>query len=190
MILIKYIGLFFGTFDPLHNGHITIAEYFIEKLNLNELRLVVTPHNPFKSDKKISHEDKRLEMVNDFCLDHKQINCSKVEFDLPKPNYTADTLDCIVKNNPNSKLFVILGEDNLNTLHMWKDFEKILKHQICVYPRKNSKKGNKKILKHQNIKLFQAPLMEISSSLIRDRISRGESIKDLVPKKILHYLQG
>ena len=186
--MIKQIGLFFGTFDPLHNGHVLIANYFIEKLSLDELRLVVTPLNPFKNKSTVSNEKKRLEMVSDFCINEKQINCSKVEFDLPKPNYTADTLDYIVKKNPGSKLFVILGEDNLNTLHKWKDFKKILQHKICVYPRKNLKKEDKRILEHENIKLYDAPLMEISSTLIRERISGGKSIEHLVPNVILNHL--
>jgi nicotinate-nucleotide adenylyltransferase len=180
----KKIGLFFGTFDPLHIGHVSIARYFIKKLHLDELWLVVTPLNPFKKTQNISNELKRLEMVKSFCFNQKKIICSSIEFKLSKPNYTADTLSFIVKENPKAKFFVILGEDNLNTLHLWKDSEKILEHPICVYPRKNLKKGSNNLINHKMVRVYDAPLMEISSTLIRDLIRKNKSIKDLVPEEI------
>jgi len=181
----KKKGLFFGTFDPLHNGHVSIGRYFIQKLELDELWLVVTPLNPFKKTENVSDELKRLEMVKSFCCNKKKIICSSVEFKLSKPNYTAETLNFIVKQNPDTKFFVILGEDNLNSLHLWKDYDKILEHQICVYPRKNLKKGLNNLTNHKMVKVYDAPIMDISSTLIRDLIRNNESIKDLVPEEIL-----
>ncbi|MBT7320795.1 MAG: adenylyltransferase/cytidyltransferase family protein, partial [Flavobacteriaceae bacterium] len=105
----KHIGLFFGTFDPLHNGHVAIAKYFISELKLEELWLVVTPMNPFKEHEKVLNENKRLEMVSCFCDSNEKIICTDVEFHLPKPNYTADTLDYLVKKNLKTKFFVIIG---------------------------------------------------------------------------------
>ena len=182
--MMKKLGLFFGTFDPLHNGHVEIGKYFIKELQLDELRFIVTPHNPFKKIEEISSEEQRLKMVSKFC--DKQLNmvCSNVEFDLPKPNYTANTLEYIKQKNPNSSLYVILGEDNLNNLDKWKNYQKILEHQICVYPRKNQRNIKSKLIDHKMIKLYNAPLKDISSTLIRERIKNGISIKDLVPNEI------
>ena len=180
----KKKGLFFGTFDPLHNGHVSIAKYFIKKLDLDELWLIVTPLNPFKKTQNISSELNRLEMVKSFCSNQKQIICSSVEFELSKPNYTADTLNYIVNKNPKTKFFVILGEDNLNSLHLWKDFKNILEYPICVYPRKNLKKTSNTLINHKMVRIYDAPVMDISSSLIRNLIKENKSFKDLVPEEI------
>lgn len=185
----KQIGLFFGTFDPLHNGHVSIAKYFIEKLSLDTLWLVVTPLNPFKESEKISDEMKRLEMVEKFCENEKKIICSKVEFELSKPNYTANTIDFIVEKNPNTKFYIILGEDNLNSLHLWKNSYKILQHQICVYPRKNLSKTSNNLLNHKMVKIYDAPVMEISSTAIREMSIKKQSIKHLVPPEVFMQIQ-
>ena len=185
----KQIGLFFGTFDPLHNGHVSIAKYFIEKLSLDTLWLVVTPLNPFKESEKISDEMKRLEMVEKFCKNEKKIICSKVEFELSKPNYTANTIDFIVEKNKNTKFYIILGEDNLNSLHLWKNSYKILQHQICVYPRKNLSKTSNNLLNHKMVKIYDAPVMEISSTAIREMSIKKQSIKHLVPPEVFMQIQ-
>ena len=180
----KNLGLFFGTFDPLHNGHVEIASYFISELDLDELRFVVTPHNPVKKYDQISNKEKRLKIVTKFCKNHAKMECSRVEFDLPSPNYTSDTLDHIFNENINSKMFIILGEDNLNNLHNWKDYKKILKHHICVYPRKGHSSIKSKLIDHKMIKLYNAPFKNISSTSIRQKIKKGESIEGLVPHEI------
>tara|TARA_B100000768_G_scaffold118237_1_gene109371 strand:+ start:4471 stop:5031 length:561 start_codon:yes stop_codon:yes gene_type:complete len=185
----KQIGLFFGTFDPLHNGHVSIAKYFIDKLSLDKLWLVVTPLNPFKKFEKISDEMKRLEIVENFCENEEKIICSKVEFELSKPNYTANTIDFIVDNNPETKFYIILGEDNLNSLHLWENSHKILQHQICVYPRKNLKKTNNNLLNHKMVKIYDAPIMEISSTLIREMALKKQSVKHLVPPEVYVKIQ-
>lgn len=184
----KHIGLFFGTFDPLHNGHVAIAKYFISELKLEELWLVVTPMNPFKEHAKVSNENKRLEMVSCFCDSNEKIICTDVEFHLPKPNYTADTLDYLVKKNSKTKFFVIMGEDNLNTLHLWKNYQDILKQQICVYPRESVTKLSKSLSNHPNVKLYNAPIMDVSSTIIRKKISEDKPIDYLVPNEIVQFL--
>ena len=180
----KQIGLFFGTFDPLHNGHVSIANYFIKKLSLEKLWLVVTPLNPFKKSENISDGLKRLKMVEKFCENQENIICSDLEFNLSKPNYTANTIDFLVKNNPTTKFYIILGEDNLNSLHLWENSHKILQHQICVYPRENLIKTNNNLLNHKMVKIYKAPIMEVSSTLIREMIRKKESIKHLVPLEV------
>ena len=182
------IGLFFGTFDPLHNGHVAISNYFISKLNLDELWLVVTPQNPFKNQDNISDANKRLEIVSHYCDFNEKIKCVDIEFNLPSPNYTADTLDYLVNKNTNVNFFILLGEDNLNSLHLWKNYENILKLQVCVYPRKSMSNLSNSLLEHPNVKLYNAPVMDISSTKIRKKKSKNESINHLVPKEILEIL--
>jgi len=182
------IGLFFGTFDPLHNGHVAISNYFISKLNLDELWLVVTPQNPFKNQDNISDANKRLEIVSHYCDFNEKIKCVDIEFNLPSPNYTADTLDYLVNKNTNVNFFILLGEDNLNSLHLWKNYENILKLQVCVYPRKSMSNLSNSLLEHPNVKLYNAPVMDISSTKIREKKSKNESIDHLVPKEISEIL--
>ena len=185
----KQIGLFFGTFDPLHNGHVSIAKYFIKKLSLDKLWLVVTPLNPFKESEKISDEMKRLLMVEKFCKNEEKIICSKVEFELSKPNYTANTIDFIVEKNPETNFYIILGEDNLNSLHLWENSHKILQHQVCVYPRKNLKKSNNNLLNHKMVEIYDAPVMEISSTAIREMAAKNQSVEHLVPLEVFLQMQ-
>ena len=182
------IGLFFGTFDPLHNGHVAIINYFISELNLEELWLVVTPENPFKNQKNISDANTRLEIVTRYCDFNDKIKCLDIEFNLPRPNYTADTLNYLVERNANAKFFILLGEDNLNSLHLWKNHQNILKLQVCVYPRDNVSSLTNSLLNHPNVKLYSAPVMDISSTKIRKKILENKPIDHLVPKEIIKIL--
>lgn len=182
------IGLFFGTFDPLHNGHVAIINYFISELNLEELWLVVTPENPFKNQKNISDANTRLEIVTRYCDFNDKIKCLDIEFKLPRPNYTADTLNYLAERNVNAKFFILLGEDNLNSLHLWKNYQNILKLQVCVYPRDNVSSLTNSLLDHPNVKLYSAPVMDISSTKIRKKILENKPIDHLVPKEIVKIL--
>ncbi len=182
----KKVGLFFGTFDPLHNGHVAIAKYFLSELNLNELWLVITPLSPFKQSNKVSNYYSRFKIINNFCKTVDKIICSDVEFNLEPPYNTADTLLFLEKENPNVDFKIILGEDNLNTLHLWSNYTDILKHKICVYPRNSLSNVKSKLVQHPNVNLYNAPVMDISSTIIRERKSKNESIDHLVPKEILN----
>lgn len=182
------IGLFFGTFDPLHNGHIAIAKYFLNELLLDQIWFVITPLSPFKLVNKVSDYYSRFRIIENYCKKNKKIICSDVEFNLKPPYNTSETLKFLVKEYPNKEFKIILGEDNLNTLHLWSDYERILNHKICVYPRISETNEKSKLLSHPNVNLYDAPIMKISSTLIRDRIKNKISISNLVPKEIEEML--
>ena len=180
----KNVGLFFGTLDPLHNGHIAIAKYFLKELEFDEIWLVITPLSPFKQENKVSSYYDRFKIINTYCKKNSKIICSDVEFNLKPPYNTSDTLTHLNIEHPNTVFKIILGEDNLNTLHLWSNHQLILEHKICVYPRKNLKNEKSQLINHPNVKLYNAPIMEISSTLIRDMIIKKESIKHLVPEEV------
>lgn len=184
----KNVGLFFGTFDPLHNGHIAIAKYFLKELNLDQIWIVITPISPFKQANKLTNYYTRFKIINNYCNKNSKIICSDVEFNLKPPYNTSDTLMHLNKEYPKTDFKIILGEDNLNTLHLWSNHELILEHKICVYPRKSLSKEKSKLINHPNVNLYNAPIMEISSTLIRKNILEKISISHLVPKEIEEML--
>jgi|TARA_B100000768_G_scaffold36723_1_gene35356 nicotinate-nucleotide adenylyltransferase len=184
----KNVGLFFGTFDPLHNGHIAIAKYFLKELELDEIWLVITPISPFKQANKLTNYYTRFKIINNYCKKNSKIICSDLEFNLAPPYNTSDTLIHLNKEHPNTTFKIVLGEDNLNTLHLWSNYELILEHEICVYPRKSQVKEKSHLINHPNVNLYNAPIMEVSSTLIRKNILEEISISDLVPKEIEEML--
>ncbi|MDC1336973.1 nicotinate (nicotinamide) nucleotide adenylyltransferase [Flavobacteriaceae bacterium] len=184
----KNVGLFFGTFDPLHNGHIAIAKYFLKELNLDEIWFVITPLSPFKQENKVTSYYDRFKIINNYCKKNSKIICSDVEFDLKPPYNTADTLTHLNLEYPSTVFKIILGEDNLNTLHLWSNHQLILEHKICVYPRISLTKEKSQLISHPNVNLYNAPIMEISSTLIRKNILQKISISHLVPKEIEEML--
>ena len=184
----KNVGLFFGTFDPLHNGHIAIAKYFLKELNLDEIWFVITPLSPFKQENKVTSYYDRFKIINNYCKKNSKIICSDVEFNLKPPYNTADTLTHLNLEYPSTVFKIILGEDNLNTLHLWSNHQLILEHKICVYPRKSLTKDKSPLISHPNVNLDIAPIMEISSTLIRKNILEKISISHLVPKEIEEML--
>src|SRR5690606_14931066 len=131
----KQTGLYFGTFNPVHIGHIIIANFLVEFSELDEVWLVVTPHNPSKKKSSLLENHHRLEMVYLACEDYENLKPSDVEFKLPQPNYTATTLIKLEEDHPTREFSLIMGEDNLKTFHKWKNYEVILeRHKIYVYP--------------------------------------------------------
>ena len=184
----KYVGLFFGTFDPLHNGHIAIAKYFLKELNLDEIWFVITPLSPFKQENKVTSYYDRFKIINNYCKKNSKIICSDVEFNLKPPYNTSDTLTHLNLEYPSTVFKIILGEDNLNTLHLWSNHQLILEHKICVYHRKSLTKEKSQLISHPNVNLYNAPIMEISSTLIRKNILEKISISHLVPKEIEEML--
>jgi nicotinate-nucleotide adenylyltransferase len=182
------IGLFFGSFNPVHSGHLIIANYIVENTPLEQLWLVVTPHNPLKKRATLADDYQRLHWVNLSVENHTKLHSCNIEFDMPKPSYTIDTLTYLNEKYPQHDFVLIMGGDNLGSFHKWKNHDVILKHnEIYVYKRPNYDLG--KLQKHPNVTLIDAPLMEISSSIIRKFIKEGKSIRYWVPDRVLDDIE-
>tara|TARA_Y100000768_G_scaffold210060_1_gene158229 strand:+ start:486 stop:1067 length:582 start_codon:yes stop_codon:yes gene_type:complete len=186
---LKKIGCFFGTFDPIHNGHLRLIDFFVNETDLDEVLIIITPLNPLKSKSLTTKED-RLKMAEISILNKKNIRISKIEFLMNKPNYTINTLNELSRLNPENKFVLLIGEDNLIRFNEWKNHEKILEsYNLYVYPRKNDFSIPKEFLNNPNIKLFNAPLMKISSSQIRKNLEENMDIIDLIHPKVYKYIK-
>jgi nicotinate-nucleotide adenylyltransferase len=182
------IGLYFGTFNPIHVGHLIIANHFAEHSDLEQVWCVVTPQNPFKTKQSILDNHQRLEMVYLATKEYPKINPSDIEFHLPQPNYTIHTLAYLEEKYPEHEFVLIMGEDNLVSLPKWKNAEVILeRYPIYVYPRKISGVITQDSLEG-TIKKVDAPIIEISSSFIRKSIKSGKNIRPLLPESVWIYL--
>ena len=182
------IGLYFGTFNPIHVGHLIIANHFAEHSDLEQVLCVVTPQNPFKTKQSILDNHQRLEMVYLATKEYPKINPSDIEFHLPQPNYTIHTLAYLEEKYPEHEFVLIMGEDNLVSLPKWKNAEVILeRYPIYVYPRKISGVITQDSLEG-TIKKVDAPIIEISSSFIRKSIKSGKNIRPLLPESVWIYL--
>ena len=183
----RKVGLFFGTFDPIHIGHEKIAIYFLERY-FDEIWFVITPLNPDKINENLTYQSIRLEMAKNFCDDNEKFKYCDIEFNLPKPNYTADTLVELKNNYPDLNFSIIMGEDNLIGLETWKNYKRILEGKIYVYPRATQQKFDAKLKDHHSVIFSDAPIMKISSSEIRSIIRKEEDYLKLVPNKIHNYI--
>lgn len=185
----RKIGLFFGTFNPVHIGHLIIANHMAEFSDLEEVWLVVTPHNPFKKKSSLLENHHRLEMVYKACEGYENLKPSDIEFNLPQPNYTATTLAHLQDKYPTNEFCPIMGEDNLRTFHKWKNYEVILEnHQVYVYPRISVGQLENNLKDHPKITRVAAPVMEISSTFIRKAIKEGKNIKPMLPSSVWEYI--
>lgn len=183
------IGLYFGTFNPIHIGHLIIANHMAEHSDLNQIWMVVTPHNPHKQKSSLLDDYHRLHMVHLATEDYPKIKPSDIEFKLPQPNYTVNTLAHLQEKFPNHEFCLIMGEDNLNSLHKWKNYEVILQnHDIYVYPRAASGEIDAQFVNHPKIHHVGAPILELSSTFIREGIKNGKNIRPMVPHKVWEYI--
>jgi nicotinate-nucleotide adenylyltransferase len=180
-------GLFFGSFNPVHNGHLVIARYMLEQEGLDEIWFVVSPQNPLKDAGSLANAEQRLDMLKLTVAKDSRFKVCDVEFSMPKPSYTFDTLELLLKSHPGRSFFLIIGSDNLEEFQLWKNFEQILKkYQILVYPRK--KEINSLFTSRPNVKITQAPLVEISSTQIRKLLMEGKDLESLIPHEIMRYI--
>ncbi len=182
------IGLYFGSFNPIHIGHLAIANYLVEYTDIRQLWFVVSPQNPHKKQENLLADYHRLELVHRAIDDDDRFRVSNIEFNLPKPNYTIDTLTYLQEKYPDHSFVILMGSDNLESFSKWKNHEMILENYgIIVYPRPGFVKSE--ILIHKNITIAEGvPLMEISSSFIRDAIKAGKDIRHFMPQKAWKYL--
>jgi nicotinate-nucleotide adenylyltransferase len=177
------IGLFFGSFNPIHIGHLIIANIMAEHANLKKVWLIVSPQNPLKPSKGLLHEFDRYDMAKAAVADHYKIEVSDVEFHLPKPSYTIHTLAYLTEKHPDKDFKVIIGEDNLESFAKWKNHEQILnQYGLYVYPRPHV--TNSDLKRHAHVKMVDAPLLDISATYIRESIKNNKSIRYLVPEAV------
>ena len=183
------IGLYFGTFNPIHVGHLIIANHMAENSDLEQIWLVVTPHNPHKQKSTLLDDYQRLHLVHLATEDYPKIKPSDIEFKLAQPNYTVHTLAHLKDHFPQHEFSLIMGEDNLNSLHKWKNFEYILEnHDLYVYPRVSVNDENNDLLNHARVHKVAAPIVEISSTFIRENIKNKKNFRPLLPEKVWEYI--
>lgn len=183
----KKIGLYFGTFNPIHIGHLIIANHMVNYTDLDEVWLVVSPLNPFKKKNTLLDNYARLELVYRAIKDYDRLRVSDIEFGLPRPSYTINTLVYITEKYPNKDFSLIMGGDNLNSFHKWKNYELILQnHELYVYPRLLSAKSS--LDNHEKINLVDAPIMQISSSFIRNAIKDQIDVRAMLPANVWEYI--
>ena len=185
----QQIGLFFGTFNPIHNGHLILANHFAEHTNLDQIWLVITPQNPFKQKLSMLANNHRLELVYRATREYPSLQPCTIEFDLPTPNYTSDTLIRLEEKYPDKKFSLLLGEDNLASFHKWKNYEVILeRYPLYVYPRIGAAPPAIELEKYKTIHLVNAPKVEVASSQIREWIKAGKNVRPLLPMESWEYI--
>jgi len=188
------IGLYFGSFNPVHIGHIAIAGYMTGFTDLDQVWFVVSPHNPLKRKDTLLADRQRLYMVSLAIGDNDKLKASDIEFSLPAPSYTTDTLAHLTERFPSDTFCLVMGEDNLHTLHKWKNAEELVnRYTIYIYPRRESQgklpPETERILKKADLRFVKAPLMEISGTFIRDGISDGHDMSYFLPPPVWNYIR-
>lgn len=181
------IVLFGGSFNPIHNGHLALAKYMTKQTYVDEVWMLLSPQNPLKQLQMASNEH-RLEMLQIAITDIPKLKICDIEFSLPKPNYTYETLQALKKTYPKHKFSLLIGEDNLAIFPKWKNYEQILNnHRIYVYPRQNE--TNSTLLQHQNIQFIEAPTFPFSSTEIRKKIAAEEKIDSALPIRVYEFIK-
>ncbi len=181
------IGLFFGSFNPIHIGHLAIANYMVEFTDLKQIWFVVSPQNPLKKKKTLLANYHRLALVREAVQDDNRFRVCDIEMKLPKPSYTIDTLTYLREKYPDKDFVLILGSDSLLTFHKWKNYKELIRTtQRYVYPRPNVQINESD---HANCVFINAPLMEISSSFIRDSLRQKKDIRYFLHPKVYQYIK-
>ncbi len=181
------IGLFFGSFNPIHVGHLIIANTMAYNTDLNQVWFVVTPQNPFKKNNSLLHEFDRLTMVERAIAENYKLKVSDIEFKLPKPSYTIETLTVLAEKHAEHEFVLIMGEDNLGQFENWKNYAQILEfYHLYVYERANAPMH--KFKNHPKVRFIDAPLLNISATYIRKQIAEGRNIKYLVTEPVEAYI--
>ena len=194
----KQIGLFFGSFNPVHQGHLILVNYLVEETALEEVWFVITPQSPFKQKQRLLDNHHRLALVEEAIEGYPKLKVSTVEFGLPAPQYTALTIAHLMEKHPEASFSLIVGQDHLKSFHKWYNYQALLEgYQIYVYPRmpeealaasKPLKQPKPEILNHSNLILVSAPVVEISSSYIRKALKAGKNIRPLLPPAVWKYM--
>ncbi|MFA6779324.1 MAG: nicotinate (nicotinamide) nucleotide adenylyltransferase [Paludibacteraceae bacterium] len=179
----KRVALFFGSFNPIHIGHLALANYIAEFSDVDEIRFVVSPQNPFKRNATLLDDHIRLELVRSAIKGYPKFEVSDIEFGMSKPSYTYQTLDLLSKNEPGNEFTLIMGGDNLENFRQWKNHEWILdKYHILVYPRLGYSTEIPQGWRHLSV--INAPILEISSTFIRESINNGKDVRFFLPSSV------
>jgi len=183
------VGLYFGTFNPIHVGHLIIANHLAENSDLDQIWLVVTPQSPFKKKQSLLDNYQRLEMVYRATKDYTNLYPSDIEFSLSQPNFTINTLAHLQEKYPEKVFSLIMGEDNLKSFHKWKNYQLILEnHDIYVYPRISSGEIKTQFDNHEKIHHIKAPIIQLSSTFIRKALKEGQNIRPMLPEYVWEYV--
>jgi nicotinate-nucleotide adenylyltransferase len=183
------IGLLFGSFNPIHMGHLIIANLMAENADMKKVWFVISPQNPFKPSKGLLHEFDRYDLVRAAIHDNYKLEASDVEFHLPKPSYTIHTLVHLKEKHPDKEFRIILGEDNLTNFTKWKNYQQILDHYgLYIYPRPGTQPSP--LREHPNVTMVDAPLLDISATFIRNCIRKKQSIRYLVPDAVEEMIRS
>ena len=196
------IGLYFGTFNPIHIGHLIISNYMADYTDLDQVWLIVSPQNPLKKKRSLLEDYHRLAIVKVAIDDNLKLRASDIEFNMPRPSYTSDTLAYLKEKHPDNNFHLIMGEDNLRTFHKWKNFDYILEsHKIYVYPRVLTIQEEReveeigylpanKLQQHKNVIVCdEAPVMRVSASFIRQAIKDGNDVRYLLTDPVHRYIE-
>jgi nicotinate-nucleotide adenylyltransferase len=183
------VGLYFGTFNPIHVGHLIIANHLAEETDLDEVWLVVTPHNPHKNKQTLLADHHRYEMVYRATERYAKLKPCDIEFKLKQPNYTAITLAYLQEKYPQHEFGLIMGQDNLQTFHKWRNYEYILEnYKLYVYPRVTEGALSHPLESHGNVHSIKAPIIELSSTAIRQQIKDGKNVAPMLPEEVYAYV--
>lgn len=181
-------ALFFGSFNPIHNGHIAIAGYIVEHASIDDLWFVVSPQNPLKESQVLAPEEHRLEMVRLALREFPKLSVCDVEFQMPRPSYTIDTLNYLKNKYPDREFVVIMGSDSIESIGLWKNYiELINNNRIIVYPRLGTNLDT--IKEKYSIEIVQAPIIELSSTFIRNSLFEGKDVSYFIPKVACQYIK-
>ena len=180
------VGLFFGSFNPVHVGHLILGSYMVEYADLDKVMYVVSPKSPFKEKTSLLNEYDRLELVRAAIEDDTRLDVTDMEFRLPKPSYTIDTLVHLEERYPQREFALIMGSDTVNSLPKWKNYEQLIeRYSIYVYPRPEHPL---QLINGADIHQYDAPLMRLSSSFIRESLKAGHSVRYMVPDAVLQQI--
>ncbi len=183
------VGLFFGSFNPIHIGHLIIANTMVENTDIDQVWFVVSPQNPFKSSNSLLHEFDRMDMVEMAIEDNLNLRASDIEFNMPRPSYTVDTLTYLADKFPQHQFVLIMGEDNLKSFPKWKNYDQILAHfGLYIYPRPHAHTSS--LIEDPHVTVVAAPILDISATFIRNNIQQNKSIRYLVPDKVAELIHA
>ena len=184
----KKVGIYSGSFNPIHHGHVMLANYLVEFSDLDELWFVVTPQNPLKKKEDLLDDDERLKMVQLAVGDDPRFVVSDIEMHLPRPSYTINTLTALSEQHPDCEFVFICGMDSLQNLRNWREYQKILdNYELLVFPREGYDGGE--LAKYPSVNILKTPIVEVSSTFIRDCVKEGRDVRHFMPEKAFQYMR-